>query len=542
MAASKKLRHSPRGATLPSLLDLLHWLEHTWTQDAGAIKLELNNEHVEELPEWIEVLTREWRRASDDGKTLPADLLTNFYLDRVQAYLAMRLTHPRELLPQLCVAWMWARGWTPTDPLSENDAGLTGFSIKHVIDNILTPAEALRPQFQPNFPSLWKSLRAPQSPSLHVPPWRAPPVPTAPMAARSPTQDAFDPGRPKPPIMAPSRQNRPMFGRDDDLKWLFDKLEIRKPEARDVPPVAVRGLGGIGKTTLAMALAHHEELQRVLHDGVLWAALGPRPNIRECLNAWGHALNVDLLPVHEETECRDRLRMALYHRKALLVIDDIWDVTHGRYFEVAGPWCRFLVTTREPPVANSLATMERTRLLDVLQPEAALEVLRRLAPDVVNGDEPTAKELCKRMERLPLALTLAGLYLAKENAVPGRMKMLLGELIASGDKRINLPQDEQRLGLPNNEPVTLGAILGLSVKKLSPEDQARFALLSSFPSEPVTWESKAAAHLWECSLQSAEATISQMAQRGLVEPIGERYWMHALLVDYARSMNQVPGV
>ena len=100
----------------------------------------------------------------------------------------------------------------------------------------------------------------------------------------------------QPPFLTPSLPPQGIFGRDDALTKIFDLLALKDGEAADVPPVALRGMGGIGKTTLAIALGRLEMLPRLFPDGVLWAALGPSPTIRILLDGWGRALGVDLLP------------------------------------------------------------------------------------------------------------------------------------------------------------------------------------------------------------------------------------------------------
>ena len=122
------------------------------------------------------------------------------------------------------------------------------------------------------------------------------------------------------------------------------------------------------------------------------------------------------------------------------------------------------------------------------------------------------------------------------------MERLAQELIERREARLQLLQVEGRLGLTEEEPVSLQAILGMSVERLGPTDQERFAMLSVFGGEPLTWDIHAAAHIWECSVEKAERTIAHFIQRGLVERRNERYWMHALLADYAEEMREKIGL
>lgn len=344
------------------------------------------------------------------------------------------------------------------------------------------------------------------------------------------------------PFQSPPLPPQGVFGRQDDLNRLLELLAPGDELEPDVPPVALRGMGGIGKTTLAIALARLDSIPRFFPDGVLWTAPGPNPTIRLLLDAWGRALGMDLQPERDETTCRDRLRAVLYQRRVLIIVDDVWQTVHGSYFQVGGPRCRTLFTTREAPVAYDLATRERTLRVDVIDPKAALDLLERLAPEAVRADEKNARRLCERLEFLPLGLTLAGRLLASEADVPTRMNRLVGELIERRQSRLQLLQAEGRPGLEEDQPVSLQAILGMSVERLDKNDQERFAMASVFGGEPLTWEIDAAAYVWECPVEEAEKTVSCFIQRGLVERRQNRYWMHALLADYAAEMMDAMGL
>lgn len=330
-----------------------------------------------------------------------------------------------------------------------------------------------------------------------------------------------------------------VFGRDDEIKKVADFLNCEHADAENLPPFALRGMGGIGKTTLAIAFAH--KYQSNFTDGVLWISLGPKPTPRLLLNNWGRTLGIDLLAERDETACQNRLRQFLYDKKVLIVIDDVWDTIQGGYFLVGGHYCRTLITTRELPIANNIATRERVLRVDVLKPEAALALLQKLAPETALVDQTISLRLCERLEFLPLAITLAGRLMANEADVPQRMQRLVSEIIERRSSRLQLVQAEGRQGLDNERPVSLQAILGMSVDRLDKTDQERFAMLSVFGSEPLTWEMNAVSAVWESSMEETEATISRFIQRGLIEPRDGRYWMHALLADYAAELMKQMG-
>src|SRR5690606_15693849 len=67
---------------------------------------------------------------------------------------------------------------------------------------------------------------------------------------------------------------------------------------------ALRGAGGFGKTTLAAALCHDEDVQLAFDDGILWVTLGEEPNLVNSIKKLYNALskdNVDFVDVEEAT-------------------------------------------------------------------------------------------------------------------------------------------------------------------------------------------------------------------------------------------------
>jgi hypothetical protein len=224
----------------------------------------------------------------------------------------------------------------------------------------------------------------------------------------------------------------------------------------------------------------------------------------------------------------------------LLLVDDVWELPHGDYFQLAGPHCRLLFTTRESEVACHLATRQRSLRVDLLEPEAALALLRRLAPEAVTQDLPNAQALCERLEYLPLGITLAGRLLAAEE-IPSRTQRLLLQLVERQDV-LDLVEPSGRAGGSEDKPISVRGILALSVDRLDQIDKERFAMAGVFGGDPLTWETDAAAYVWECSKEQAEDTTSRLMRRGLVEMRGDQFWMHALLADYAAELMEEMGL
>ena len=340
------------------------------------------------------------------------------------------------------------------------------------------------------------------------------------------------------PYLTPARPPQTILGRQTELTAIRQTLCLNDPSAQDVAPLALTGLGGIGKTTLAIAVGRLPGIRERFPDGVLWVQVGPRPTLRNLLDAWGKALGLNVLAEPDPADVAASLRSALFDRRALLIIDDVWDAAHARLFNLAGPDGRCLVTTRDAAIAYEVATPERTLRVDVLAPEVGLDLLRRLAPRAVAGHEDEARRLCERLGYLPLALTLAGRQLALDADVPSRLERRLAELETDPRARLSLVLTEGRLGLAEDQPVCLASILGLSLERLGQVDQERFAALSVFGGEPADWDLGAAAGVWLCSREEAEQSVARLVQGGLVEHRSGRYRLHTLVAAYAEALAQ----
>jgi len=202
---------------------------------------------------------------------------------------------------------------------------------------------------------------------------------------------------------------RPEVTRD-----LKARLLATGPTEPGVPALcALQGMGGIGKTTLAAALAHDPDpdVQDRFPDGVLWATLGQQPDILPLLSGWVQALgDYQFKPLVVETAsthpASTHLRSLLQDKAALIVVDDVWDPAHVPPFLVGGPSCRVLITTRRAAVADEAGAVPIP--LDVLTPEQSLDLLaahlgRALGP----AERDDARQLAEAVGFLPLALELA---------------------------------------------------------------------------------------------------------------------------------------
>ncbi|MBI5931918.1 MAG: TIR domain-containing protein [Chloroflexi bacterium] len=168
---------------------------------------------------------------------------------------------------------------------------------------------------------------------------------------------------------------------------------------------ALTGAGGFGKTTLAIALCHDEDIQADFHGGILWVTLGENPNILENLNLLITALNPAYISLGHVEEAVLKLGDLLADRDCLMVIDDVWDAAHLRPFLRNGSRCVRLVTTR----LNTVLPADSHKIrVDAMQPGEAIQLLGQgILATSATLPKPDLRSLTQRLGEWPLLLTLA---------------------------------------------------------------------------------------------------------------------------------------
>lgn len=329
------------------------------------------------------------------------------------------------------------------------------------------------------------------------------------------------------------------LGRDEEMAELKKRLGILR-DAQSSGPVqvltAVRGWPGIGKTATATVLAHDSDLLTAFPDGVLWTSLGPSPNLLSELATWGRALGTDeILRAPTLKEAASVLAAHLRNKRMLLIVDDVWEVEHVVPFQqVRGKDCALLVTTRQPGVVNGLSLPdEAVYNLPALTEDRAIDLLRILAPSVVAAHEDECRQLARDVECLPLALHVAGRLLNAESQMGWGVADLLNDL-REGASLIEAKAPADMMDYETETIPTVAALLKKSTDRLDDFTRDCFAFLGPFAPKPATFDLSAMKAVW--MVDDARPTARTLVDRGLLEPVGSRFQMHALLVAHARSL------
>ena len=341
----------------------------------------------------------------------------------------------------------------------------------------------------------------------------------------------YDPTLP-PPLSGVAK----LIGRD----YVFQELRQQLCAGNGVVLTAVNGLPGVGKTTLAVELAHDEEILAHFEDGVLWAGLGPAPDVFAILNHWGTLFGLTSQHAARLKSIEDWSRMLhsmIGQRRLLLVIDDAWRIEAALAFKIGGPHCAYLVTTRFPNIALHFTSGGgEPTVLHELSTDDGLILLTRLAPEVVKNEPEGARALVQAVGGLPLALTLMGKYLRSQQhgAQPRRIRTALERLQTAGERlRLTEPLSllERPLGLAPSMPLSLQTVIAISDRQLEEQEQLALRALSVFPPKPANFSEEAAVAVSNVPVE----TLDILSDAGLLESSGPgRYTLHQTIADYAR--------
>ncbi|MBV9711383.1 MAG: helix-turn-helix domain-containing protein, partial [Ktedonobacteraceae bacterium] len=216
----------------------------------------------------------------------------------------------------------------------------------------------------------------------------------------------------------PLRRNPFFTGREDVLRHLHERLDSQQTLAI-TQSHALCGLGGIGKTHLALEYAYRHGPE---YSAVFWIAAESVEAIHGSFEAIAGLLR---LPEREEADLQKIVqavqRWLGTHSRWLLIWDNLEEQTLLPRFLPPVHSGAVLITTRRqaqgtvasrmelPPLDEEESILFLLRRAKRLEPTASVEALSRLAQSCP-VEYAAARELVERMGGLPLALDQVGAY------------------------------------------------------------------------------------------------------------------------------------
>ena len=314
-------------------------------------------------------------------------------------------------------------------------------------------------------------------------------------------------------------------GRRQQLDQLRTMLERTANDGRGAPVLALYGMGGVGKTSLAVQFA--EEVRSEYPGGVLHLSLSAggttgldAPDPATALGRLLAALGVRAGEVPPEEDARRRLyHDRLVGRRVLVVLDDAKSAAQVRPLLARVRGCATVITSRRP-----LGLLEADPFtVGGLDDDSLRELLiRNVGARRVEEEPDAARQIIRACGGLPLALRLVAARLAADN------HRTLAELA----DRLSL--DEFRSG-----DVRVRDAIEVSYAELSPRSRRAFRLLTLFPS--ISLREWAPAPLLDIPVADALEVMEDLVEAQLLERAargssnGTEYRFHALVREYAQE-------
>jgi tetratricopeptide (TPR) repeat protein len=301
-------------------------------------------------------------------------------------------------------------------------------------------------------------------------------------------------------------------GREDEVREL---VAVLGEGAAGATISAIGGMGGVGKTALAVHVAHRV-VERYPGGQIVVEMGGTSERPLTPVEAMGqvlHAFQPDMRLPEGPNEVAALYRTILEGRKALLLLDNAANSAQVRPLMVPAG-CGLVVTSRHNISLPGLRHLD----LDALPEKKARKLLRT----IVGRRRATEEELGAIVGlcgRLPLALRVAGDFL------------VVHPDWSAAEYAQALADERERLARLKHEDLDVGAALGLSAAQLvreRPDLAARWQMLSVFP---APFERAAAAAVWGVEEREARDGLSELAARSLVlyEREGGLYRPHDLM-------------
>ncbi|GMN36540.1 hypothetical protein TIFTF001_006100 [Ficus carica] len=233
------------------------------------------------------------------------------------------------------------------------------------------------------------------------------------------------------------------IGLEEDMKkikgWIFDAKE-------KLQQVAVVGMGGLGKTTIAQKIFHDTEVLGRF-DKMIWVtisrAFSEENVVRSMLERLGK--NVSGLG---SNQLLGELQHSLADKSCLIVMDDVWHINVEWWANLCSVFPRqggkkscIIVTTRNEGVANDMGVeSSKIHKPNTLNDDDSWSLFSKFAFSSCKGHCPDAhfekvgKEIIKKCGGLPLAIKTIGALLAAKINSPSEWRQISKSLLTTEGK------------------------------------------------------------------------------------------------------------
>ncbi|XP_040372019.1 putative disease resistance protein RGA4 isoform X3 [Rosa chinensis] len=266
-----------------------------------------------------------------------------------------------------------------------------------------------------------------------------------------------------------------IIGREEVVSDIVKTLTKSNDSAKNYPPVlAIVGMAGLGKTTLAKSIFHESKIDKHFHVRI-WVCVSTPFEVKTILRRILESLKSEEAAIQGKEKICNLIQKELKKKRYLLILDDVWSEDPQKWEELKNCLSTvedtrassIIITTRSDKVAKVMETLPRCDLRRLSDDECWL-IMKDKAFSV--GSAPMSKEQ-----------EIAGKEIAKKCGGVPLMAKVLGPMLRSkttdewrsivNNKIWDLPEGEKRIL----------SILKLSFDELKPSSLKQcFAYCSMF--------------------------------------------------------------
>lgn len=323
-------------------------------------------------------------------------------------------------------------------------------------------------------------------------------------------------------------------GRSAELQQLTEWRAMSGTQAQAVLISAIDGVGGIGKTSLAVCFAH--QVTEHYPDGQIYLNLRgfdptrPPLSVSEALVQLLRSLGAsNQLPTQDAQV--GQYRSLLAGKRMLIVLDNAASAEQVRELLPGQSSSMVLITSRNRLGGLVARDGARRLTLGLLSNAEALELLRNTVGRRRIDDESDAASLLVQLcGYLPLALRVASERIAAKQGAT--ISELVAELDIEQNRLDALRADE------DDEMSSIRAVFSWSYTSLEVEPARAFRYLGLHPGLDISVS--AAAVLVNRPIHDTEEILSILNSRHMIERVSaDRYALHNLLQVYASELAAV---